>query len=100
MRVLHEVLQVKQDFTAFHVGCHRDRPGTQTGVPGLFCAGDWVKLPFPAMLLEAACASGIVAANHILQMDGLREEPVLSVPLRGLMAGIPEPPGRKVLLPP
>lgn len=95
--VRHEVLQVKRDFTAFHVGLYADRPTVETGVPGFACAGDWVKLPFPAMLLECACASGLWAANVLLREAGLREEAVVSVPLKGLMAGLPPPPGRKVL---
>lgn len=98
LEVKHEFLQIKQDFTAFHVGRHKARPGTETGVPGLFCAGDWVKLPFNAMLLEASCSSGLVAANHILRMDSLREEAVYSVPPRGLLAGLPEPPARARIL--
>jgi len=98
-RVLHEVLQVKRDFTAFHVGLYANRPTVETSVPGFACAGDWVKLPFPAMLLECACASGLWAANVLLREQGLREEPVVSVPLKGLMAGMPQPPTRKVLLP-
>jgi isorenieratene synthase len=97
--VKHEVLQVKRDFTAFHVGQYAARPTVETGLPGFACAGDWVKLPFPAMLLECACASGLLAANVFLREEGLREEPVMSVPLRGLMAGMPQPPGRKVLEP-
>ena len=100
MTVKHEVFQIKRDFTAFHVGMYEARPTVETGVPGLYCAGDWVKLPFPAMLLEAACASGLWAANAILRDVHLQEEPVSSVPLRGLMAGMPQPPGRKVLDPP
>lgn len=98
--VKHEVLQVKRDFTAFHVGLYAERPTVETGVPGFACAGDWVKLPFPAMLLECACASGLWAANVFLREEGLREEPVVSVPLKGLMAGMPQPPARKVLAPP
>jgi isorenieratene synthase len=97
LKVEHEHFQLRQDFTAFHVGKHAERPTTETGVDGLYVAGDWVKLPFPAMLLEAACASGLVAANHILKLDGRRPEPILSVPERGLMAGLASPPGRKVL---
>jgi isorenieratene synthase len=62
------------------------------------CAGDWVKLPFAAMLLEAACASGLAAANVLLREAGVREEPMVSVPLRGLLAGTPAPPTRKKLL--
>lgn len=97
--VQHEVLQLNRDFTAFHRGLYAERPTVETGVPGLVCAGDWVKLPFPAMLLEAACASGLWAANALLREEGLREEPVRSVPLRGLMAGMPKPPARKALEP-
>lgn len=97
-RVLYEHFQLRRDFTAFHVGMHADRPEVETGVRGLYCAGDWVKLSFPAMLLEGACASGLVAANAILREDGLREELVLSVPLRGLVAGVKSPPGREVAL--
>jgi isorenieratene synthase len=96
--VKHEAFALKRDFTAFHVGQYADRPTVETGVHGLVCAGDWVKLPFPAMLLECAAASGVWAANALLREEGAREEPVKSVPLRGLMAGMPQPPTRKPLL--
>jgi len=95
MEIRFEAFQLRRDFTAFHVGLHGARPTVETGVPGLVCAGDWVKLPFPAMLLEAACASGLVAANALLREAGLRQEPVLSIPPRGLMAGAPQPPARR-----
>jgi len=97
LSVVHEHFQLPRNFTAFHVGQYADRPTVETGVPGLYCAGDWVKLPFPAMLLECAASSGLWAANGILREAGLREEPVLGVPLRGLLAGLPQPPGRKAL---
>ena len=97
-QVRHQHLQVRGDFTAFHVGMHAHRPETATGIPGLVLAGDWVKLPFPAMLMEAAFASGLLAANHLLSEDGLREEPVESVPLRGALAGLPASPARRRLV--
>ena len=78
---------------------YTERPETGTGVAGLYCAGDWVKLPVPTMLMEAACTSGLFAANEILRECGLREERIDSVPLRGLMAGVPQPPGRHILNP-
>ncbi len=96
-QIKHRHFQLKRDFTAFHVGHYANRPTTQTGVPGLVCAGDWVKLPFPSMLMEAACASGVMAANEVLRAHGVREEQIDSVPLRGLMAGLPQPPGRRIL---
>lgn len=97
LRIFFESYQVKRDFTAFHVGMYEGRPTVETVVPGFYAAGDWVKLPFPAMLMEAACAAGLVAANAILREYGLRQTLVESVPLRGLMAGFPAPPGRKIL---
>jgi len=98
LTIAHEVFQLRADFTAFHVGQFAERPATDVGTVGLYCAGDWVKLPFPAMLLEAACASGLLAANAIFRLDGLREEAVYSVPPRGLMAGLPPPPSRARIL--
>lgn len=100
MKVRDEHFQLRRDFTSFHLGADAKRPGTESGVPGLVCAGDWVKLPFPSMLMEAAFSSGLVAANSLLRADGLQEEPVDSVPLRGLLAGVPPPPTRAALLPP
>lgn len=84
--IRYEHLQVRRDFTAFHMGMHRDRPSYQTGIPGLYLAGDWVKLPYPAMLMEAACMSGLLCANAIFQREGLREEPVFGVSRKGLFA--------------
>ncbi len=96
--VRHSHFQLRRDFAAFHVGMANARPGTDTGVDGLYVAGDWVKLPFPAMLMEAAFSSGLVAANRILARDGLREELVESVPLKGLLAGVPQSPATKKLI--
>lgn len=92
---MREAFQLRNDFPAFHKSLWRHRPQTGTQVKGLYLAGDWVKLPFPAMLMEAACSSGLLAANQILSGAGLREEPVFRVPLTGLLAGLPgeEPPG-------
>jgi isorenieratene synthase len=90
--VVHEHLQLRRDFPAFHVGMAKDRPGVVSGVDRLLLAGDWVDLPWPMMLMEAACTSGLVSANAILADAGLRRERIESVPLRGLLAGVPERP--------
>jgi isorenieratene synthase len=87
--IVHEHLRVARDFTWFGPGQYASRPETATGTPGLYLAGDWVKLPFPALLMEAACSSGLLAANAILAEEGLRAEPVSSVPPLGLFAGRP-----------
>ena len=93
--VRHEHLYVRDDFAAFHVGMAAHRPPVETPVPGLTLAGDWVTLPFPSMLMEAACASGLLAANAILRSAGLREERIESVPAKGLLSGLPERPAHQ-----
>jgi carotenoid phi-ring synthase / carotenoid chi-ring synthase len=85
-RVIHEHLELREDFTAFHTGMHALRPEVDTGIPGLFAAGDWVRLPVPAMLMEAACTSAFLAANEVCGREGIRPEPVYSVPLKGMFA--------------
>lgn len=80
-------LQLRDDFTAFHVGLWAARPGTESELPGLVLAGDWVALPFPSMLMEGAHTSGLVAANALCRLAGVRTFPVWSVPPRGLLAG-------------
>lgn len=85
-RIVYENLQVRRDFTAFYAGLHASRPGYRTEIPGLYLAGDWVNTGTPAMLMEAACTAGLLCANALLAEQGLREEAVHSVPLRGLCA--------------
>ncbi len=86
MTIVDEVLRVRDDFTALHVGMAGARPATATEHEGLVLAGDWVALPVPAMLMEGAFTSGLLAANALLRRDGLREVAVDTVPLRGLLA--------------
>lgn len=86
MRIHHRSLSLRADFTALHVGMAKDRPTHRTELDTLVLAGDWVALPIPAMLMEAAYSAGLYAANHVLAREGLRQEPVFSVPLRGLLA--------------
>ncbi|HTU59628.1 MAG TPA: FAD-dependent oxidoreductase, partial [Polyangiales bacterium] len=87
-RTVHELLTIRRDFTAFHVGSDATRPSTACELEGLYLAGDWVKLPMPAMLMEAAYTSGLMATNLVLQREGLRTHPVHTVPLRGLLVDV------------
>jgi isorenieratene synthase len=84
--VKYEYLQVKDDFTAFHTNLYKNRPTIKTNVENLFLAGDWVKLENPAMLMEAATTSALYVANFIFNKEGLKEETVYSVPLKGIFA--------------
>lgn len=91
--VLEEAFQLRDDFTAFHRGLHATRPTTETSAMGLVLAGDWVKLPCPAMLMEAAATSGLLAANVLLAREGLAAEPVYTVPRVGLLPHRPRATG-------
>jgi len=86
MRILHEYYQHRDDFPAFHTGEYFKRPQVLTQTPGLYCAGDWVRMRAPLMLMEAACTSARMAANHILSSNGLQEIPLHSVPEKGILA--------------
>lgn len=86
MRIVHEYFQHRNDFPAFHTGEYARRPQVLTGTPGLYCAGDWVRMYSPVMLMEAACTSALMAANHIFRENGLRENPLFGVPAKGVLA--------------
>lgn len=84
--ILYHNLQIKKDFTAFHTGLDANRPGPITRIENLYLSGDWIKLPIPAMLMEASASSAIYAVNDICKKENIREEPIMSVPLKGLLA--------------
>lgn len=86
LEIKHEYFQHRDDFPAFHLNQHKQRPTVSTEVPNLFLAGDWVKLPVPSMLMEAAYTSGSMAANYIFQQEGLQENLLESVHSYGLLA--------------
>ena len=87
--------QIRNDFAAYHKGLHKTRPTPTTEVPGLTVAGDWVKLPMPATLMEAAFTSGLLAANALLKQQGVQGAPIWSVPQKGVLVGLPEAPGKR-----
>ncbi len=86
MNIRHEHFQHRHDFPAFHTGLYASRPAIKTEVPGLFLAGDWVKQDNCTMLMEAAYTSGATAANFIMEEEGLRINPLYSVPDKGILA--------------
>ncbi len=86
LKTIHSYFQHKQDFAAFHVGLHAKRPTVTTEVPNLFLAGDWVKMDNCTMLMEASFTSGSLAANEIFKKENLQENPLVSVPVKGLLA--------------
>ena len=87
-QVLNEVFLLRRDCPAFAPGSYAGRPGVATPHPGVYLAGDFVRLSQPAALMERATTAGVTAANAILQRWGLPPEPVASVPRRGLLPAI------------
>lgn len=86
MEIVHQYFQHRDDFPGFHTGQYATRPEVNTGVPGLYLAGDWVKMKNCTMLMEAAYTSGALAANYIITEEKLQENPLISVPLKGILA--------------
>lgn len=86
--ILEDRYLVRGDCPAFAPGSHRSRPSVETPFEGIAIAGDFVKLPIPSALMERAAASGFMAANRLLARTQARSEPIRSVPLRGLLAGL------------
>jgi isorenieratene synthase len=85
-QIKYDYLQVRDDFTAFHTNLYANRPTFKSEIPNCYLAGDWVKIPCPAMLMEAAATSALYSANEILMKENLSQEPIFSVPLRGIFA--------------
>lgn len=86
MKIIHEHFQHRHDFPAFHTGLYNTRPEIKTEIPGVYLAGDWVRQDNCTMLMEAAYTSGAQAANYIFDAEGLRQNPLFSVPQKGILA--------------
>jgi isorenieratene synthase len=84
-QLLHRELVNQKNFAGFPPGSYSDRPETRTIAANLMFAGDWVKMPFPCGLMERAISSGLLAANAILQQEGLQRRPLFSVNPQGVL---------------
>jgi len=82
--MLHRELVNQKNFSGYPPGSYANRPTTETDIPNLFFAGDWVKMPFPCGLMERAVSSGFLAANAILDQQGLQQRKLLSVKPEGI----------------
>ncbi len=85
-KIKYEYLQIRDDFTAFHTNLFKNRPGFRTKIENLYLAGDWVKIDCPVMLMEAATTSAMYCVNDIFKKEGLKQEIIYSVPLKGIFA--------------
>jgi isorenieratene synthase len=88
-KVLHESWLFEQDCPSFGPGTYASRPRVSTPYGNVVLAGDFVRMPFPTALMERAAASGMLAANHLLDRWDVRGESLYSIPPRGFMASLP-----------
>lgn len=86
--VQHQTWLMRQDCPSFAPRSHAARPRVATPYGNVVLAGDFVKMPFPTALMERATASGMLAANHLLDRWDVRGEALYSVPPRGFMASL------------
>jgi isorenieratene synthase len=93
--VVHRHDRLEATAPAFPPGSAGTRPGVRTDARGLRLAGDYVELPYLSGLMERSAMSGVLAANDVLAELGAAAEPVLGVPQRGLLAGVPQLPQRR-----
>ncbi len=77
--LLHKELVNQKNFSGYPPNSYKNRPETVTEIDNLFFAGDWVKMPFPCGLMERAVSSGLLAANAILEKEGLQRRTLLTV---------------------
>jgi isorenieratene synthase len=82
-KMVYDVYAMQQNFPRWAPGDYSGRPGIDTPIENLFLAGDFVRLEVPANLMEAATMTGRIAANRILAAEGLRENPIPAVDLKG-----------------
>ena len=87
-RVVDDAFLLRRDCPAFGPGSHARRPGVATPHPALYLAGDYVRIDQPSALMERAAATGITAANAILQRWHLPPEPLASVRRTGILPSI------------
>lgn len=87
-QLLEERYLLRRDCPAFLPGQRGHGLTVATPFDGLALAGDFVELPFPAALMEAAVSSGMLAANHLMDAWELQPEPIVTVPRKGLLTPI------------
>lgn len=88
-QVLHRHDRMEATAPAFPPGSAGTRPGVRTDARGLRLAGDFVELPYLSGLMERSAMSGVLAANDVLAELDVAAEPIVGVPQRGLLAGVP-----------
>jgi carotenoid phi-ring synthase / carotenoid chi-ring synthase len=85
-QILFEHFQFRNDFSSYGLNLNKIRPSVDTNDKRVLLAGDWVKLPIPVMLMEAAYSSALFAVNKVFSNESLQTETILSVSRKGVLA--------------
>jgi uncharacterized protein with NAD-binding domain and iron-sulfur cluster len=72
-------------FTKYAPGRAALRPSVQSGVEGLYLAGDWTECGTNVWMMERAVVSGLRAANAILARRGMPLIHIVELPREGLL---------------
>ena len=88
-QVLHTRDRLEATAPAFPPGSAGTRPGVRTDARGLRLAGDYIDTPYLSGLMERSAMTGVLAANDVLAELNVAAEPIIGVPQRGLLAGLP-----------
>jgi isorenieratene synthase len=75
--IRHLLRRNEPTHTLFGLGPADRHLGIETPWNGLYCCGDWVRHPSPALFMERATVTGIAAANAVLHARGLPAWPLL-----------------------
>ena len=85
-KTLFDHFQFRNDFSSYGLNLNKIRTGFQSDDKRILFAGDWVKLPIPVMLMEAAYSSALFAVNTIFESENLQTETIFTVSRTGVFA--------------
>jgi carotenoid phi-ring synthase / carotenoid chi-ring synthase len=86
--VVHLQQRMEATAPAFPPGGASTGPTVTGQARGIRVAGDYVRTPLLAGLMERAAMTGVLAANDVLGEVGAGPEEIRGVPQRGLLAGL------------
>jgi isorenieratene synthase len=79
-RIYQTIQRNNATHTLFGLGPKERHLGIETPWENLFCCGDWVRHTCPALFMERAVATGILAANAVLRSRNLSEWKLVDYP--------------------
>jgi isorenieratene synthase len=79
-RIFQHIQRNPPTHTLLGLAPAEQHPGIELPWPNLYCCGDWIRHPNPALFIERAAVTGIAAANAVLHTRELPVWPILPHP--------------------